>query len=500
MRVRIPIAAAAFCAVALPAAAGGEPPDLRTQVEDRLHRGDLAGAREVLAAAPQGDPTVHLARVELLAAEDPRSLDPIETELRAAYAADPTSPAPLVRLGALLRDAGTLDRAEQVIHEGLERFPDDPRLLHALGGVRLARGEAGPAARLLQKAADAAPGDAAIERDLGLALAEAGMSAQALLRLQEARRQAADDLPVREALAGVYRKLDDAPHAAEEEQAVARIQELVGHGERRRIAMRELSARIEDLEARAASGSPPPGTFRELTLLYDRRGDASWNLPRLERLASAQAGAEGRSAAAFARALGGDPQAPKALRAVLADDPTSSLALEGLLRLPPGVVEPAEIVVRARQAADAAPQDVWTALHLGRALWRAGDLDAAAASLRRALAIAPGHPRSAVALSGLLRERGEADEAQRMMAEAVAANPDDPQLLVELGLTALLRGDVDTAAVNLTRAYERGAQHPLLLQYLAGLAAQRGDPIAVAAYNRAARAETGGKASGAGAS
>jgi tetratricopeptide (TPR) repeat protein len=484
----------AITAFTLLLAAGGvSRADLPEEVEARLRLQDTAGALELLDGRADEVDAVerHRLRAEVLAQQVPVPLEAIESELLAAFDADPSTPADLVELGVQLRDAGRLDRAEAILYRGLSRFPDHPRLLQVLGTVRSRRGEVGPGARLLQKADDLLPDDPGIRRDLGLALAEAGMQGRALVLLVEARDRAPDDLPVRQALAGTYGTVGDRIHAAEEERSITRLDAFRRQTEERTEALRGLSERIAALEARAGEGAPPPGLFVELRELYRRRKDVAWNMPRLRRLAAGVEGAEAAGARALAAAeLGDAEEAQSALEAALEMDAADPLALEACVALARGggLVRD-EATSRIRSGIEAAPEAVVPRHLLGRALALARDATGAIQAYRKALALDPEYVPSAVDLATVFYSLGRVDEANVVLGAAAEAAPDAAEVFLALGVSALVRGEVPAASLHLTRAFVLGAIHPRLFRALGELATRRGDPSLAFAFYRLALEE-----------
>lgn len=475
------------------AAVGASRGDVREAIEARLRLQDTRGALELLDEGGGGMDAAerHRLRAEVLARQVPIPIDAIESELFAAFDADPSTPADLVELGTLLRDAGELDRAEAILYRGLARFPDHPRLLQVLGTVRSRRGEVGPGARLLQKADDLLPDDPGIHRDLGLALAEAGQQGRALVLLVEARDRAPDDLPVRQALAGTYRTLGDLLHATDEERSVTRLDAFRRQTGEREEALRRLGDRIAALEARAGEGDPPAGLFVELRELYRRQKDAAWNMPRLRRLAAGVEGSEAAGARALAAAELGDAAAARsALDEALEADAAGPLALEACVALArDGSLPLEDATARIRSGVEAAPKAVVPRHLLGRALSLARDATGAIRAYREALALDPEYVPSAVDLATVFYSLGRADEANAVLGAAADAAPDAAEVFLALGVSALVQGEVPAASLHLTRAFVLGAIHPRLFRALGELAARRGDPSLAFAFYRLALEE-----------
>lgn len=88
----------------------------------------------------------------------------------------------------------------------------------------------------------------------------------------------------------------------------------------------------------------------------------------------------------------------------------------------------------------------------GRDLAERGDLRAAEAQLRRALAIRPGTPLEYGNLATVLSRQGRHAEAMEFFARGLAGNPNDVVLLSHQGLTQMEMGDIEAAEVSLERA------------------------------------------------
>ena len=88
----------------------------------------------------------------------------------------------------------------------------------------------------------------------------------------------------------------------------------------------------------------------------------------------------------------------------------------------------------------------------GRDLAKRGDLRAAEAQLRRALAIRPGTPLEYGNLATVLSRQGRHAEAMEFFARGLVGNPNDVVLLSHQGLTQMEMGDIEAAEVSLERA------------------------------------------------
>ena len=96
----------------------------------------------------------------------------------------------------------------------------------------------------------------------------------------------------------------------------------------------------------------------------------------------------------------------------------------------------------------------------GRELAERGDLPAAEALLRRALAIRPGTPMELGNLATVLSRQGRHAEAMGFFARALAGNPDDIVLLSHQGLTQMRMGNVQAAQASLERTVALDPSYP----------------------------------------
>jgi tetratricopeptide (TPR) repeat protein len=122
---------------------------------------------------------------------------------------------------------------------------------------------------------------------------------------------------------------------------------------------------------------------------------------------------------------------------------------------------PAEARAAFEQVIAKRPQAVPALVGLGRAQIRSGELDAGAASLKKALELEPKDLQGRVALGELQLRRGEIAVARNTLAEAHAAAPEDV-MAAQLYCEALLRAEDPAAAAELAEAYaKRRPEHPL---------------------------------------
>jgi len=137
---------------------------------------------------------------------------------------------------------------------------------------------------------------------------------------------------------------------------------------------------------------------------------------------------------------------------IVQNDPHSPLAqfVLGLTAFRSGRYEAALAHIDRAMEADRSNPD----FHAYRAasLAALGAGDEAAASYRRALAIAPGHVEALHGLGRLLVARGRAEEAEAHLREALARDPEHPRVLADLGDLLGARGNLVEAEAHLRLA------------------------------------------------
>ena len=100
----------------------------------------------------------------------------------------------------------------------------------------------------------------------------------------------------------------------------------------------------------------------------------------------------------------------------------------------------------------------------GKAEYLSGDLDAAAGSLKRALALKPGHAEASLFLARLLRESGEKKAAEELTEKILSGNPQDIRALrfaAELAREKGPAGEAASAAL-LDRAVEASSESAMV--------------------------------------
>jgi tetratricopeptide (TPR) repeat protein len=139
--------------------------------------------------------------------------------------------------------------------------------------------------------------------------------------------------------------------------------------------------------------------------------------------------------------------------------------------------------------ARAAPHDeAYVLRSLGLALKRAGQRDAAAQALGRALELAPADPDATFTLANLRREAGDPGGAEALARRAVGLQPAHGPALALLGCLLAERGDAAAALTLLGRAEATDPDQPATQLYLAqAYATLDRRPEACAAFRRALR-------------
>lgn len=397
--------------------------------------------------------------------------------------------------------ARDLPAAADAVARGLALRPDLPALWEVKGAIALASGHPDDAADALGRAADLAQAGLGYEA-VGLrlnhatALERAGRVDAALAALGAARA----------ALVPILTR-----HATAEARAAATGQ--IASIDLRAARLLWPAGRHDEAIAamvRAADGAPDsPATLDQLASAL------AWTLRLVEGIAVslhlamrdpaaaeparnvgqflARLGAHDAAGAWFRAALARDPsdaEAQAALAAGLADavpaamDPTTAAlidAVAAIARTPTDVsahvalaqrllaggqeplgARPADWPLLARGAAAAVlrralaidPAQPVAALLLAGCLSARHDDDQAAAVLRTALKLAPGDPRMHASLGDALRVQWRLDEAARSYRAALALEPDSAQVLVNLATTLANAGPSEEAVALLRRALE----------------------------------------------
>ncbi len=219
-------------------------------------------------------------------------------------------------------------------------------------------------------------------------------------------------------------------------------------------------------KARASAAEPTP-VIREMYGAALRLGDAPGARAAAEALLQRDLDPEERSAVArdvheiLRLLLEDDQAADTALERALGDEVTATWAAD-LARLQGAIGGNADLGAHAHVAlAERAGDDETAAAHLcaaARLQMRAGHVDDAVETLRKALARSPSHPYAVALLEEVLRARGDADELMRLLKEAAEAS-DAPRAaearLLLAGAEAEAADEVDKAVQTYEEAADR---------------------------------------------
>ena len=133
-----------------------------------------------------------------------------------------------------------------------------------------------------------------------------------------------------------------------------------------------------------------------------------------------------------------------------------------------------------------APESAEAQFDLGVALARNGELDAAAAAYRRAIALRPDHVQAHLNLGGVLRRQGRLDEAVAAYRQALVHRPDYPMAFNNLGNALRAQGRLQEAAQSYRRAIALQPDYAEAHHHLGVVLRDLGElGAAVAAYRRA---------------
>lgn len=345
----------------------------------RQAMGDLAGAKQDLAAAIDIDPRwapTHVALGELLAAEG--NWSEAELRLREAIAVG-GYPRAKLSLARLLLQTGRAQAAHDLLAEQADKADAGVEILNEFASTLFALNRFDAAAAILARACDLAPRDGALATRLAAALSSAGHHAAAARAVRSALRKGADYAQIwflaGHAAVGLDR-YDDAENAFR--QACQRDPEYVD-------AQRELAQliwmRSGDL---AASTALIDATLRD--------HPQARNLIAVKALLYRHAGREAEALALLAEA---------------ASDPGAG----------PQLLLPAcEMAIRA-------------------------DSPDALAYAERAHRLLPRDARIVCVLGNALLHAGRGSEAERLAADALAQSPQDQGLIALLATARRLQGD-----------------------------------------------------------
>ena len=109
-------------------------------------------------------------------------------------------------------------------------------------------------------------------------------------------------------------------------------------------------------------------------------------------------------------------------------------------------------IAACRRAIALKPNSPKASVNLGNALAAKGQFDEAMAAYRHVLAIRPDYAEAHCNLANVLREKGELDEALAACRQAIALNPNLPETYVNLGNVLIDKGQLDEAIATYRQA------------------------------------------------
>ena len=369
----------------------------------------------------------------------------LETALRA----EPGDFTTLYDLGVVAAAAGHAARAREVLEAALRQQPENADVLYALAGAERALRHGEAAVQLLARAGKIAPGRAGIQKMLALttgeldALEDAGAAWERYLRLVPG-----DDTARRER----------AYNTAKQGKLEEAVRELEGYAKRHPDDARghfELAQALRTVDV--------PRALEE----YGRA--LALDPGSLPALAS-------RGALEYQE---GNPEAARRdLEVALRLSPDDPALLDRLGQTYQALDLTSEAVRVLRRAAEAAPQDARTLLHLGRALAEAGDSDESKRVMEQFRRLGPEKrgavPAGLVAYAGLTPEQRQADYRARLE-RVLREHPEDAQARAGYLKLLLSAGETERAAAA---ARELAAMNPP-----AGLLAEAGHALLVYGQN-----------------
>ena len=210
----------------------------------------------------------------------------------------------------------------------------------------------------------------------------------------------------------------------------------------------------------------------DAVIAVSHRASQSWRRPRMNTAAAPTANLDTALAHAT-RLLATDPalageQATEIIKAV-GEHPAALLVL-GVSRRARGDLEGALRILQPLAATQ--PNSAVTQLELGITLGRAGQGDAAASALRRAVALKPDLPQAWLALGDHLMAMDDAEGADLAYANHVRYSTRDPQLLA--AATALCENRIPEAEALLREHLKRAPTDVAAIRMLAEVAAAPG--------------------------
>jgi putative PEP-CTERM system TPR-repeat lipoprotein len=343
---------------------------------------------------------------------------------------------------------GKMDEASKVVAQLTKDAPNAGLTLLARGRVAAAKRDFGPALEDLTRLLNADPENVQLRVLIGSINLEQRNFEQATMNLQRALAADPDNVQARRLLAQVQLLQGRADRAQETLQAATREGEPV-------------SPDLLLLQARAALGAGDQARAREVLAKLEQQGVPT-EAVRLD-LAAAyiQVGQPDRAVALLSAGEGGDEARREQLRAVAVASKDRAAGVRELKAYAEkhagdgaavrfaaltlgalGEVPVATKLLEQRIAAD--PKDVDTLSALAQIQARAGQLDAAQATLARVLALKP-TAEVRIASAQLAAARGREDEALQILEEARKADPKAVAPRTLLARAYFARNNLDAA-------------------------------------------------------
>lgn len=428
-----------------------------------LARGQVDAGMQALQAAAGREETQLAAELALISAQMARRQhDEALRGTERLAAADPKDPSPLHLRGQILQHRGDAAAARSAYEAALARAPSFAPALSSLAELDRAERRFGDAMRRLQALVEADPRASRSMLTLAeLYMREGTPREQAFDWVTKAVRATPQDASVWRSAVDLHLNTGDPVGALARAQAALEVT----RGDPDVLAL------VVDTQLAVGEPQQALSTAQQLVRSHPDRPNGWLRLARAQMAAGSGAAAVRMSAE---RALALAPEAPAALRAVMAaairdGHPAAASALTQSVQRkrpqdPLGWVLAAEAEAMQRQwgrAADAYRQ----------ALKRRARADIA------------------VPLHGALVNAGNVAEARGFAERWLKQHPEDTAFVVHLAQTANARGDLAEAEARYRQALQRQPDAPVLLNNLADLLVRRGNPEALALAKRAVAAE-----------
>ncbi len=370
-----------------------------------------------------------------------------------------------IRLANLHESLGRRDRALDAYEEILGLDPDHEEALLGAARLALVQGDDAVARHHVERLLGSAPDGSRARKRAAIAYAAARRYREALALLDEATRLSPGD-----------------PEVAFHRGSVLEDERQFGAAAR---AYLEIPADAAELYAVARARAA------DLLSREQRHPEAIRLLGEaLRELAAGKGGAFGGEVHARVpdgyRRAGGVGEGLRILESAAEVNPTPELLL-ALARALEDAGRPREAIARARAAHRQRPHDERYRIGLAATLERNGELDAAVALVREALARNPDDAAALNFLGYVWADRGiRLDEARELLERAVALRPDDGAVLDSLGWLLVRTGETERARALLERADALEPDDPVILDHLAEAYARTGrDAEAVRVWSRA---------------